>query len=125
MYFILSIVPTAPPLYLSVIAQDSNTAMLTWSPPETDKQNGVIREYRIRVTVLETGNTSYHISTITNIEVSSLHPDYTYFWSVAAFTVGIGPYSELANVTTPEDGMMIPISVICIFCAITVFTNIC
>lgn len=97
--------PTGSPNVQSYSAQDSSTIVFSWSPPDANVQNGVIREYRIQALEVDTGNTSSYISFSTSIEISSLHPDYTYQLTVAAFTVGIGPYSGVVNITTPEDGM--------------------
>ena len=77
---------------------------MSWSPPAADQQNGIIREYRVQVLEIETGNVSFHVSFSTSLAISSLHPDYTYELSVSAFTVATGPYSSVVTVTTPEDG---------------------
>ncbi len=96
--------PTGPPDVDDPFAQDSTTIVFSWNPPRVDLQNGVIREYRVQVQELETGNYSLYTSFSTSIELSSLHPDYTYDLRVAAVTIAIGPYSDVVNVTTPEDG---------------------
>lgn len=83
---------------------DSRTISLSWDPPEAHETNGIIREYRVEIVELESGNIYHHVTPTTSITVSSLHPDYTYEWSVAAFTVAEGPYSDAENLTTPEDG---------------------
>ncbi len=99
------IAPNGSPNTENFYAQDSTTIVFSWSPPDEEVQNGVIREYRIQLEEIDTGNTSSYISLSTSIEISSLHPDRTYELSVAAFTVAIGPYSVIVNVTTLEDGM--------------------
>ena len=44
-------------------------------------------------------------SNATSLSVGSLHPDYTYTYSVAAATsVGMGPYSAFFSTRLPEDG---------------------
>ncbi len=77
--------------------------MLGWDVP-TGPHNGIIREYRLNITELETGREFQELSATTNLTVSSLHPDYTYEWIVTAFTVGEGPYSTTSRIITPEDG---------------------
>lgn len=77
---------------------------MSWTPPVADDQNGIIREYRVQIVELESGMIYNHVTPTTSITVSSLHPDYTYGCSVAAFTVAEGPYSDKTNLTTPEDG---------------------
>lgn len=58
----------------------------------------------MNVTEVETGSRFDQIATTTFIEITSLHPFYTYEWLVSAFTVGEGPYTSPSAVTTPEDG---------------------
>ena len=99
-----SVAPSGSPTVTSYSAQDSTTIFYSWNAPAADQQNGIIREYRIQVLEVETGNVSLYVSFSTSIEISSLHPDYTYVLSVSAFTVAAGPYSRTVNITTPEDG---------------------
>ena len=40
----------------------------------------------------------------TSLTISSLHPFYTYQFSVAAYTVGSGPFSEPSVQLMPQDG---------------------
>ena len=68
-------------------------------------QNGIIREYRINVTEVETGRVLVFNSTSTTLTLSSLHPYYTYQCIVSAYTVAVGPYTDIFTVVTPEDGM--------------------
>ena len=78
---------------------------LSWLPPVENQRNGDIRHYNIRVIELQSGREFTLASTSTTIIYSQLHPAYAYNFSVAAVTVEIGPYSDPAAVTTPEDGM--------------------
>ena len=64
----------------------------------------MIREYRITVTEVETGSVLEFISNTTSLSVVMLHPFYTYRSSVAAVTIGVGPYSEVVTVITFEEG---------------------
>lgn len=91
------------PSNLTGIAQDSATILLSWDPPN-GHHNGIIQEYRLNITEVETGRMFQSVSAITSLLMSSLHPDYTYEWTVTAFTVGEGPYSYTHRVTTFEDG---------------------
>lgn len=68
-----------------------------WDPPPTQYHNGIIREYAISVTELETANVSAFRSTSTAVVISSLHPYYTYQCAVSAITVTAGPFSN--NIT--------------------------
>ena len=96
--------PALSPTNLTGSALDSTTIQLYWTqanPPH----HGIIREYRVNITEFETGNVIQQVSLTTSLVVSNLHPDYTYYWIVTAFTVAEGPYSGSSSVTTPEDGM--------------------
>ena len=66
--------------------------------------NGIIREYRLNITEVDTGRAFQRVSPSTNLTVSGLHPDYAYEWKVAAITVGEGPFSNASRAMTPEDG---------------------
>ena len=69
-----------------------------------DERNGIIMEYHINITELDTGNVLSLVSYNTFITVQFLHPYYTYASIVSAVTIGEGPYSEIFIITTPEDG---------------------
>lgn len=85
-------------------ATTSTSIYLQWDPPAQNLQNGYIVEYRVRVKETDTGTISITTVTDTSLTLSSLHPYYTYSCSVAAVTVGIGPYSTAINITTDEAG---------------------
>ena len=92
-----------PPSNLSAIALDSNTVSLSWEEPR-GRHNGIIQEYRINLTEMETGRMIQMMSITTTLTINNLHPDYTYTWRVAAVTITEGPYSIVLNFTTAEDG---------------------
>ncbi len=96
-------VPEGPPLALAGVSLDSRTLHLTWQPPVSSLRNGVIREYRINITEMETSTTShYSTSGSQSYTVASLHPFYNYQCTVAAYTVGLGPFSDLFFIQMPE-----------------------
>ena len=97
-------VPSGPPLNANVTAVDSGTAYLTWRPPSPEHVNGIIRLYSVRVENMVTGDSSLLNTTAEFLTVSSLHPFYTYSFSVAGYTTGVGVYSEELIVILPEDG---------------------
>lgn len=99
-------VPSVPPERLVTTEISSTSVTLRWSPPPVSQQNGIIREYRIIVTEIRTATTILLNSSSTSVVVQSLHPHYEYACAVSAFTIGSGPYSEVLNVTTAEDGML-------------------
>ena len=65
-------------------------------------QNGVVDYYLITVVEVETGVETNYTSLSTTYYVSSLHPAYTYLCTVAAYTVGLGPFSSYIVVATAE-----------------------
>ena len=84
----------------------SRAIFLSWSPPPLLDTNGIIREYRVNVTEVETGTEFTQIAYTTSLTLQSLHPFYTYHCIVSAFTVGIGPFTSVFIITMPEDGML-------------------
>ena len=44
------------------------------------------------------------MSTSLSLSLQSLHPSYTYRCRIAAYTVGLGPYSPPIDIVTDEEG---------------------
>ena len=88
------------------LSLNSTSVQLSWDPPPADQQNGIITDYYINMTEVETGVTvQLTVTSATTLLVSTLHPYYVYnFFISAATVVGQGPYSTLFSVQTPEDG---------------------
>lgn len=97
------------------MALSSTSLSVTWDPPTLDSQNGIITEYRINITELETGNVISLISFNTFITVQFLHPYYTYASVVSAVTNAEGPSSEELVITTPQDGKKLIYNIINVF----------
>ena len=86
-------------------AVNSTAIQLQWEPPPLADQNGVIHSYLINISVAETGS-SFQLTSETNaLNISSLHPYYTYNITVAALTIAPGPYGVVLTIRMPEDGM--------------------
>ena len=97
--------PSGYPQSITAEVTSSRSAILTWEPPLSAEQNGVIVNYVVNITVEETGDMFQLFSETTNIAVSTLSPFTTYFYMIAATTiVGQGPYSVVYTLQTPEDG---------------------
>ena len=96
--------PAGPPQLITAEANDPTTLTLHWQPPLLTDRNGVIRVYFINITELESGTVDQHITTEQTIVISSLHPYYVYQYSVAAQTIGLGPFSSPSTIQMPEDG---------------------
>ena len=97
------IVPTGAPIEVQSSPLDSRTLLLSWSPPVVGDRNGVIRMYYVNLTEEETGREFHFETELTTLTQTSLHPFYHYSWMIAAFTVGLGPYSSPLTVQMPED----------------------
>ena len=102
--FSIILVPTSAPIYQSGVALSSSSIYLSWDPPPQLERHGIIREYKINLTEQETGVLTTYRTSSESIEVSLLHPFYTYTWIVTAVTIGDGPFTATKNVTTLEDG---------------------
>ena len=78
-----------------------------WQAPPPDTQNGEIRYYIIAIIEVDTGTqSSYNTSNNSKyFTLQSLHPYYLYHISVAAATVGLGPYSSDKAIRMPEAGL--------------------
>ena len=98
------LVPTSAPQVPSGVATSSRSIVLSWNPPPVLERHGIIREYQINLTELQTGTELTYVTLDTTFEVSLLHPFYTYNWTVAAVTIGVGPYTIASTVVTLEDG---------------------
>ena len=82
----------------------SITLDLSWDVLPPGDQNGIVRYYLINITEDDTGS-AFQLSAQSNsIFIQDLHPFYTYYVSVAAFTVDVGPYSTAISFKTEEDG---------------------
>ena len=97
--------PSGPPENLIGEALSSEEVFFQWDLPPPQHQNGIIIDYIVNITALETGAT-FHMSTLyLNLTLHSLRPFTTYSCIVAARTsVGLGPFSTIVNVQTLEDG---------------------
>ena len=99
------LVPSTAPVGLSGTVVSSTSLLLSWSAPLDDTHNGVIVLYTVFVVEIDTGMTFYHNTTKTSLALTSLHPYYQYECSVAAVTVGYGPYTSVFSLRTEQDGM--------------------
>ena len=93
---------------MSASAINSTSLLASWMPPQRSQQNGIIRQYRIILTESETGVITYYtIQNSLQTTLTDLHPYYNYQVTVAAITIGLGPYSTEATVQLPEAGLII------------------
>ena len=91
----------------------STIITLLWDPPPADAQNGIITQYRINITEVETGRFFTLFSATTSVNVTSLHPYYTYNCAIAAATmIGVGPYTSVITVVTLQDSKFLCVTFI-------------
>ena len=83
---------------------DPRTLSISWSHPEIHLQNGIIRIYRIIVTDVESDYVLEISVNDTSTVLSQLSPFHTYEIKIAAYTIDIGPYSNLVSIQMPESG---------------------
>lgn len=76
---------------------------MSWELPPVERRNGIIKWHHI---VIKNESETQTLNTTNNgIVINNLHPYYTYDFSVAAVTVGIGPYAS-GRLTLPQDGKL-------------------
>ena len=105
-------VPGGPPENFTVTVVSSMEILLMWQPPASEIINGLVRNYAIFVIEVQTNtNHSYTLQSQPSEDparlLESLHPYYDYVCSVAAVTIGPGPYTSPLTVRTFEDGKFI------------------
>ena len=88
------------------MATSARSISMTWTPPDRDQQNGIIRHYFVTLRSVA-GAVTRNISSIQQtISISGLRPFTMYNCTVQAETVGLGPYASYVQVSTPQDGKM-------------------
>lgn len=96
--------PNTSPLNFEGNATSSRSISLMWEPPLFEDQNGVITSYIINVVLNETAE-NFQLSTAEpRLFLDSLRPFGTYSFVIAAQTIaGVGPFSTVLTIATPED----------------------
>ena len=104
-YFFHYPVPSGSPQNTTATDISSRSATLTWSPPLPEDRNGNITAYVINASVVGSEEMFQLVSESTILEIDTMTPYTTYSFLIAASTVvGLGPYSTVLTVQTPEDG---------------------
>ena len=99
-------VPSGPPTNFTLSLLSSTSIQLSWDPPLSEERNGIVRQYIVHVE-LPVGEILSYTTSSNSYAVSGLRPYTTYFFSVAALTVGAGPPTERIVAQTITDGMSI------------------
>lgn len=96
--------PDEGPLNLVVTPRDAFMVSATWSPPRFRNRNGAILRYVVNITRTTTSGVGaqLHNTPDTNLVTGSLHPYYSYYYSVAAEnSIGRGPFTTV-TIQMPE-----------------------
>ena len=99
--------PTAPPVNIINTSVNSTSISLNWDEPPVEHQNGMIREYHVNITEIETGNQFSMVVSAESATISSLHPFYQYSITVTAVTVLPGPASPSIVIETLQGNRII------------------
>ena len=75
-----------------------------WDTIAVENHNGIVRHYRVSVLEADTGEIDAYTAVATQLNISGLHPYYTYICVVAAVTIRIGPFSHNISILTPQGG---------------------
>ena len=108
LFFYFYAAPIGEPTNITVLFVGPTSIHISWEHPPEDTHYGIIREYQITYTELETGavfNTSTDSET-TELAVGSLHPFYTYTFFIVPVTVDVGTNHTEITVRTEEAGKM-------------------
>ena len=100
--------PIGEPTNVTVLFIGPGSIHISWDHPPDDTLYGMIREYRITITELETRavfNTSTDSET-TQLAVNSLHPFYTYTFYIVPVTVDVGTNHTEITIRTAEAGII-------------------
>ena len=111
MIFLSTLAPEGPPLLVSAQPLNPSSLILSWDPPVQELRNGIIQQYSVIIVEQETGRVISLSTRDTRLNVTSLHPYYTYNCTIAAVTfAGTGPFSSPVVIQLPETGMCLGLS---------------
>ena len=93
-----STAPNGSPQNATVAVLDSNRIECSWLPPLPEEVNGVVTGFVIRITGQDSDERIELQTNGTNLQIESLHPFYSYVFTVAAVTeAGTGPFSPVVH----------------------------
>ncbi len=84
---------------------ESTSIKLTWISPSDKHTNGKIRLYIINLVHLFDNSAVNYSTNATEIGISGLTPYHLYNLRVAAFTTALGPFSNVTELETSQDGL--------------------
>lgn len=99
--------PSNAPQNVTVGVLNATSVQILWQPPPPEQRNGIIAGYAVRMVGLHSGeNIEFPLTNSTEMAIEGLHPFYAYRFSVAAFTVGLGPFSNAVTQKLPESSQL-------------------
>ena len=108
--------PTGPPL--NPRGTTTTLIHLNWSSPEPIHVNGIIDHYEIRIEEVYTRRVFSLLTDEESALIGPLHPYYIYTCKIAAYTVGLGPFSQPISVQAGESRKF---NISCTFCRVIIF----
>lgn len=100
--------PTCSPVLLPTQATSSTSVRVTWKPPpDNECRNGILKGYRLRYKLLGreiSKNITISNANATTYDATGLLKYRRYIFSVLAYTVENGPWSNELTNRTGEDG---------------------
>ena len=99
-----SLAPSAPPQNVSAVNGSSTSLKVSWTPPPTLDQNGIIRNYTVAYNRSSGSPSELNVaSNNNNVTLSGLQKFVKYTVTVRAVTVADGPPSSPITVSTDQD----------------------
>ena len=116
--------PTVAPYDIRVIATNSSSISVEWTKPNKSALHGVLRRYEIEYRRVECNepdpvyvpsNTTWNLAIVSNTSSSKVIGGLV-FWScyelrMRAVTVGNGPFSDVQQVKTKENGKLLIVNI--------------
>ena len=99
------LVPTGYPEFITATALGPTVLYISWEPPNVEHRNGVIWRYAINITEIQTMSFETFSTTKNNFTLINCHPFYQYHYTIAAETIGLGPFSSGNVIQMPEAGV--------------------
>ena len=97
--------PSGAPGNVTAVVLNSRSIEITWEAPQMNEQNGEIQYYLIMVMIQQSRSSLSFNTSSHSLVIPDLHPAYVHSVEVAAVTIiGVGPFSSVVSITTPDDG---------------------
>ena len=95
--------PAASPTTIEIHSLNDTSMILSWRPPVAEQQNGIIKGYYVKLTKANTTTLFNYTTQEPYLLIINLEPGIEYTCKIAAFTVGVGPFSEAVTIMQDID----------------------